>query len=460
MHITNRQKTMTFSGKNKARNSKLKDFSISEKDVIPSLVISKEDIDDSKLRDTVELISKGKIESCNKQFKTVESTAGDMEKKIPITIITGYLGSGKSTMLNYITNNINKSNLKIAVIMNEFGDTLDIEKSITIYNKEQSNSDGKDNFVEWLDLGNGCICCSVKDVGVKAIEDLVKRQRGNIDYIILETSGLAEPSNIAKMFWLDEGLMTNIKLDGIVTVLDGSNIENILNSENGDDIAIRQIGIADKIILNKADKIDKNKLPLIEKELIRINSCSEMIVTEYGKLDDLEKILFLNAYSNFKDFNEKTVIESNKTHSDSNIETVKLDIPVLFSLQQYTKLKQYLQKIHWQNFGYNYSSNGSCEKPVNVYGDILRSKGLIVCEGFDPFTEETVDGFTYKVLQGVRDTFDIMNTSSKMLENINRGKIVLIGRKLNKELMLKELEQQLDHHVEEETHVHSDTCNH
>lgn len=451
---------MTFSGKNKARNSKLKDFSIGEKDVIPSLVTTKDEIDDSKLKDTVELISKDKIASCNKQFKIPESTAGDVEKKIPITIITGYLGSGKSTMLNYITNNINKSNLKIAVIMNEFGDTLDIEKSITIYNKEQNNRDEKENLVEWLDLGNGCICCSVKDVGVKAIEDLVKRQRGNIDYIILETSGLAEPSNIAKMFWLDEGLMINIKLDGIVTVLDGSNIENILNNEKDDDIAIRQIGIADKIVLNKIDKMDKTKLPMIEKELTSINSCSEMIVTEYGKLDDLEKILFLNAYSNFKDFNEKGDIENSKPHSESTIETIKLEIPALNSMQQYTRLKQYLQKIHWQNFGYNYGSNDGSKETANIYGDILRTKGLIVCEGFDPFTEKPADGFTYKVLQGVRDTFDIMNTSSKMLENINGGKIVLIGRKLNKKLMIQELKHLLDCSVEEKIHVHSENCNH
>ncbi|KAL6927857.1 hypothetical protein ACO0SA_004480 [Hanseniaspora valbyensis] len=452
---------MSFDNKNKNKKSKLKDFSIGNNDIIPSLVTCTEEIDESKLKDTVQMITKEKIESCNKQLKNIDETSIGETEKIPLTIITGYLGSGKSTMLNYITNNVNTSNLKIAVIMNEFGDTLDIEKSITIYNKEQSDNKEAASTVEWLDLGNGCICCSVKDVGVKAIEDLVKRQKGAIDYIILETSGLAEPSNIVKMFWQDDGLMTNIKLDGIVTVLDGSNIENILNNKIENNIAISQIGIADKIILNKVDMIDTNKLPLIENRLKNINNSSEMVTTKFGQLTDLHKILFLNSYSNFSDYNEKIDTENIKTHNEESIETIKIDLPILTTINQFTALKQYLQKIHWQNFGYNYGDDEENIDKKDKYGDIFRTKGLIICSNFDPFKENIeVTGLTYKVIQGVRDTFDIMNTSSKPLDNMKNGKLVLIGKKLKKQLMVNELESLLKDKVEEIHHIHTGDCKH
>ena len=101
------------------------------------------------------------------------------KKKVPVTLITGYLGSGKTTLLNYILTE--EHNKKIAVILNEFGEGAVDEKSLSIGN------DGE-LYEEWLELRNGCLCCSVKDNGVKAIETLMER-KGKFDYILLETTG-------------------------------------------------------------------------------------------------------------------------------------------------------------------------------------------------------------------------------------------------------------------------------
>merc|ERR1711939_29658 len=139
--------------------------------------------------------------------------------KVPITIVTGYLGAGKTTLMNYILNE--QHGKKIAVILNEFGDSIDIEKSLTV-NK------GGEKVEEWLEVGNGCICCSVKDSGVNAIESLMEK-KGAFDYILLETTGLADPGNIAPLFWVDEGLGSTIYLDGIVTLVDAKNILKSLN---------------------------------------------------------------------------------------------------------------------------------------------------------------------------------------------------------------------------------------
>lgn len=131
-------------------------------------------------------------------------------KPVPVTIITGYLGAGKTTLLNYILNE--QHDKKIAVILNEFGEGSALEKSVSV------GQDGE-LYEEWLELRNGCLCCSVKDNGVKAIENLMTK-RGKFDYVLLETTGLADPGPIASIFWLDKELGSDIFLDGIVTVID------------------------------------------------------------------------------------------------------------------------------------------------------------------------------------------------------------------------------------------------
>lgn len=123
-------------------------------------------------------------------------------RKVPVTIITGYLGSGKTTLLNYILTE--EHNKKIAVILNEFGEGAVDEKSLSVGN------DGE-LYEEWLELRNGCLCCSVKDNGVKAIETLMER-KGKFDYILLETTGLADPAPIASIFWMDDELGSDLYL--------------------------------------------------------------------------------------------------------------------------------------------------------------------------------------------------------------------------------------------------------
>nr|KAF6331871.1 hypothetical protein mPipKuh1_008179 [Pipistrellus kuhlii] len=109
--------------------------------------------------------------------------------KIPVTIITGYLGAGKTTLLNYILTE--QHSKRIAVILNEFGEGSAVEKSLAV-------SQGGELYEEWLELRNGCLCCSVKDNGLKAIENLMQK-KGKFDYILLETTGLADPDRTS--FW-------------------------------------------------------------------------------------------------------------------------------------------------------------------------------------------------------------------------------------------------------------------
>ena len=113
-------------------------------------------------------------------------------------------------------------------------------------------------YEEWLELRNGCLCCSVKDNGVKAIENLMEK-KGKFDYILLETTGLADPGPIASIFWLDDELEANVFLDAVVVLMDAKfgpkQLEEALEAERTSAFGamVRQIAIADLIVLNKTD---------------------------------------------------------------------------------------------------------------------------------------------------------------------------------------------------------------
>ncbi|XP_063719113.1 zinc-regulated GTPase metalloprotein activator 1-like isoform X2 [Symsagittifera roscoffensis] len=136
-------------------------------------------------------------------------------QKVPVTIVTGFLGAGKTTLLDYVLQS--EHGKRIAVVMNEFGEGTEAEKeSIAV------NAAGVE---EWLELNNGCLCCTVKDVGVSAIEAMVEKKRDAFDYLIIETTGLANPGPIIGSFWLDEGLQSCLKLDAVVTLVDAFNAQ-------------------------------------------------------------------------------------------------------------------------------------------------------------------------------------------------------------------------------------------
>src|SRR5258708_24857808 len=113
---------------------------------------------------------------------------------VPLTILTGFLGSGKSSLLKYILNK--QHGVRVAVIMNEFGDDLaGLERRVI------DPSEG----TFWLNLPNGCLCCAGVDRGLRAIEELLEREY-DIEWIILEASGMADPCSLIAKLWADVGM--------------------------------------------------------------------------------------------------------------------------------------------------------------------------------------------------------------------------------------------------------------
>ncbi|QIX00896.1 hypothetical protein AMS68_006413 [Peltaster fructicola] len=349
--------------------------------------------------------------------------------RVPITIITGYLGAGKTTLLNYILTG--QHGKKIAVILNEFGNTDDIERSLTV-------QQGDERVEEWLSLQNGCICCSVKDSGVNAIESLMERRGENFDYILLETTGLADPGNIAPVFWVDEGLGSTIYLDGIVTIVDAANLLRCLDKPDGEErvigahpghvgpelsIAHLQISHADVIVINKADLATKEQLEQVRDRVQSINAIAKLHVTDHSQVPQLEGlVLDLNAYDKVTS-EDITFAEKGHSHLDPAIGTVTLN-PGIMSDEAMPKLDRWLQRVLWDG-----ELPGSDLKGWEIH----RTKGRLVLK----------DG-RVTMIQGVREIFELIDSASTSGSATDASKIVFIGHSISTESTAKALQHSLD----------------
>ena len=163
------------------------------------------------------------------------------KQPIPITIISGFLGSGKTTLLNHIITN--QQGIKIAVLVNEFGE-IGIDNELIVKTEE-----------EMIELTNGCICCSINGELLEAIEKLINNNK-NLDYIIIETTGLADPLPVA-MTLLGSELRDKTRLDSIITLIDVENFNNVVLESS---IGRSQIIYGDILLINKCDLVSNKDI--------------------------------------------------------------------------------------------------------------------------------------------------------------------------------------------------------
>ncbi|KAL5119358.1 hypothetical protein ACEQ8H_002627 [Pleosporales sp. CAS-2024a] len=354
--------------------------------------------------------------------------------KVPITIVTGYLGAGKTTLLNYILTE--QHGKKIAVILNEFGDSIDIEKQLTVSDTNSTEA----TPIPFVPLANGCICCSVKDVGVAAIENLMEQRGELFDYILLETTGLADPGNIAPMFWLDDGLGSTIFLDGIVTLVDAKNVLKSLDEGYGDEnqndheheahaplltTAHLQISHADMIIINKIDLVSENELQDVVDRIRSINGLARIEKTTKSQVPQLEGMLLdLHAYDHVSDADLKFASKGH-SHLDPSITTTSISFPAL-DPSQVDKFDLYLRTILWEESLPHVS-------PVRPF-EVHRLKARI------PVTDGRL-----LITQGVRNIYDTNQVKAPSQVGDEQAKLVLIGKAVDQEAiktsLLRTLEQ-------------------
>ncbi|CAD8127185.1 unnamed protein product [Paramecium sonneborni] len=308
--------------------------------------------------------------------------------KCKIILLTGYLGSGKTTLLQYI---LKVQNLyQVAVIQNEFSDEMGIEAPLMVDN----NGDIFDSFFE---LPNGCICCSAKGQLMTAIQYFIEK-KPNIQFIIIESNGLADPSSLIKELWVDQGLNLPAELATIVGLIPSHKFKNLYELE----IFRKQIIHADILLLNFQDLCKQEDLVIIEKQLMIINPNAKLIKSERAQID-IQNVFEADKADN-KIFNQEHI----HFEEVGNITKLFLNLHTPNITQQEWNMK--IGQMLW-------------EEGLNV----MRIKGLLFCK----------DEQVMYSLQGVEDIFEITPTNLPSINQSNLSKILIIGQQITEEVIKK-----------------------
>ncbi len=301
---------------------------------------------------------------------------------VPVTVLTGYLGVGKTTLLNRILTH--EHGLKVAVIVNEFGE-VGIDNQLVINTDE-----------EIFEMNNGCICCTVRGDLIRIVGNLMRR-RDRFDHLVIETTGLADPAPVIQTFFVDEELHDQLQLDAVVTVVDAKHIWQHWESSE----AQEQIAFADVILLNKTDLVTPEQLDELEKRIRTMNAIAKIYRTRNSELE-MQALLGVRAF----DLNRALEIDPEFLNEDAHEhdQTVGAIALVELGALDNEKLSNWLSQL------------------LQTKGpDIFRMKGILNIAGEN----------RRFVFQGVHMLFEGTPDRPWQSHETRKNQLVFIGRNLD-----------------------------
>ena len=319
------------------------------------------------------------------------------DQRIPITLLSGFLGAGKTTMINHLLSDPNAG--KIAVIVNEFGE-IGIDGDLISRASE-----------DMLELTNGCICCAAQGDLMDGLNKLFMRKVGlaepkiDFDKIVIETTGIADPSPLAKLLYTDLKLDLTFKLDAVLTVVDLKHVEaEIKNSVE----AQKQIAIADKIIFNKRDMVDDAAFARAASVVGALNPYSRKEVTSFCVLA-VDKIVDLDL---FDPKNRDDAVGEWLGSTDDEADHPHGHTPDVSAV-----CLQDSRIMDW-----NLVLRFFYELTQELGDDLYRVKGLVQFDNVDKPV----------IIQGVQGTFSPPTYADTWPRGEPETRVVVIGRGLNK----------------------------
>ncbi|MFV0480650.1 MAG: CobW family GTP-binding protein [Campylobacteraceae bacterium] len=333
-----------------------------------------------------------------------------MQNTLPplqVTILTGFLGSGKTTLINYLLKH--NDGEKIAIVENEFGEA-NVDSALLDVSSD----------MEIIELSNGCVCCSIRGELTKSLQELIEKIDNKIikvDRLILETTGLADPAPIIQAFFVDEIIRERVVLDAVVTLVDTKHILKQLDEHR---VAASQIGFADRIILTKADLVDDKTKEDVLSRIHTINKKADIFEAFEGKI---AKKIWINIGA-FELSDELQVTKGFYKTTDLNelkFTSFSKEVP-----------KSYSDDIKSHSFeagALDIKKIGSLmEELIEVYGnDMLRYKGVLSIANKDKRL----------IIQGVHKVAGFDYGSAWRNDEIRKSIFVIIGRNIPFEMIEK-----------------------